>query len=50
MLQSGNASDEAESWMVKHVCLRIRSKTVASLDQRKWCNFNKVSEGPVLLT
>jgi len=31
MLQCGNASDETESWMVKHISLRIGPKTVASL-------------------
>ena len=41
MLQGGNASDEAKSWMVKHVRLCIGSKTMASLDQRQWYNFTK---------
>ena len=35
MLLRGNASDETESWMVKHISLRIGPKTVASLKQRK---------------
>ena len=41
MLESGNASDETKSWMVKHIGLSIWPETVASLNQRQLLQFQE---------